>query len=267
MQQERVNVEDLGFDTERRLICKGSALVRFEYLKWNKYISRNPGKRKPDPKRVKHLKEIFKQEGCHSLQVKHHIPAVVDQGRLDAALEDARRKNRWKGNALPSNYATINSQDGYPELEFPDGLECRHGLHRIEAGKEQLQPAEKWWIVDLYLSGISYELETLLIEEYANEEKPCDGEIYRKIREYQFLPGNFDSRVSPATCVSLQMRWWARLKDSRKRKLRSLFRNSTLPPRFDALAKISGLFDTGMMITTLHKMMAMKCYEVSMPPV
>ena len=25
----------------------------------------------------------------------------------------------------------------------------------------------------------------VLVEEYANEEKPCDGEIYRKIREYQ----------------------------------------------------------------------------------
>jgi hypothetical protein len=178
-------------------------------------------------------------------------------------LEDARRKGRWKTNTLPSNHATINTQDGYPELEFPGGIECLRGRHRIQARKEWLLPTEKWWIVDLYLSGMSYELKTLLIEEYANQEKPCDGEIYRKIREYQFLPGRTDSSVSPATCVSLEMRWWTRLNKSREKKLRSLFHNSKLAARFDALGRIPGLFDAGMMITTLHKTMATKCYEVS----
>ncbi len=85
----------------------------------------------------------FQQEGCHPLYVKHHIPAVVDQGRLDAALEDARRKGRWKTNTLLSNYATISSQDRYPELDFPDGLECRHRLYRIKAGKEWLLLTKK----------------------------------------------------------------------------------------------------------------------------
>ena len=120
--------------------------------------------------------------------------------------------------------------------------------------------------MDLYLSGISYELKTLLIEEYANGEKPCDGEIYRKIREYQYLRSRIDSNVPPTTCVSFEMRWWALLSGSREKKLRSLFRNSTLAAGFDALGRIPALFDAGMMITTLHKTMATRCYEVSISP-
>jgi hypothetical protein len=33
IQQVQVYIEDLRLDTERQLICKGSALVRFELLK------------------------------------------------------------------------------------------------------------------------------------------------------------------------------------------------------------------------------------------
>ena len=261
--QAQAHAEDLRLDTERRLICKGSALVRFEFLNWNEYLKRNETKGRPDPQHVENIKRIFRKEGCRPLQVGHHIPAIVDQHQLDVALEDARQKGRWESNALPSNYATINTQDGYPELNFPNGIEYLCGRHRIQAGKEWLSPAKKWWIMDLYLSGITYELKTLLIEEHANEEKPCDGEVYRKIYEYQFLPGRLDNNVSPTTCISLEMCWWARLNESREKKLRNLFRNSTLATEFDALGKIPGLFDAGMMVTMLHKMMATKCYEVS----
>jgi hypothetical protein len=36
-----------------------------------------------------------------------------------------------------------------------------------------------------------------------------------------------------------------------------------LAARFDALSGIPGLFDAGMMVTTLNKVMATKCYEAS----
>jgi hypothetical protein len=108
---------------------------------------------------------------------------------------------------LLSESATINTQDGYLELEFPSGIECLYRLYRIEAGKELLLPTEKWWIVDLYLSDISYELKTILVEAYANEMKPYDGKIYCKIRKYRSLLGKVDSKVSPTTCVSFEMRW------------------------------------------------------------
>ncbi|KAH7364008.1 hypothetical protein BKA65DRAFT_532668 [Rhexocercosporidium sp. MPI-PUGE-AT-0058] len=264
MQQAQAAAEDSRRDTERRLICKGSALVRFEFLRWNEYVKRNEAKRRPDQAHVERVKRIFRKAGCRPLEITHHIPAVVSQQQLDAALEDARRRG-WKAGILPSNYATINTPDGYPELEFPGGIECLHGLHRIQAGKEWLQPTEKWWIVDIYLSGISYELSTILNEEYTNAEDPCDGEIYRKIREYHFLPSKADSQISAATCVSFEMIWWARLNKSREKKLRTLFgkceRTRRLAASFDTLSKIAGLFDAGMMVTTLNKVMATKCYE------
>ncbi|PVH70499.1 hypothetical protein DL98DRAFT_436956, partial [Cadophora sp. DSE1049] len=265
MQQAQATAEDSRRDTERRLVCKGSALVRFEFLKWNEYVKRNEAKRRPDRQHVERVKRIFRTAGCRPLEINHHIPAVVSQQQLDAALEDARRRGRWKADVLPSNYATINAPDGYPELEFPSGIECLHGLHRIQAGKEWLAPTEKWWIVDLYLSGISYELSTILNEEYTNTEDPCDGEIYRKIRDYHFLPGRADNQISAATCVSFEMLWWARLNKSRAKKLRTLFGNGErtrrLAASFDAVSKIPGLFDAGMMVTTLNKVMATKCYE------
>ncbi|KUJ10914.1 uncharacterized protein LY89DRAFT_723432 [Mollisia scopiformis] len=252
--------EDLRLDTERRLISKGSVRVRFEYIKWNEYQKADETKKKPDLKRLEHLKRIFRTEGCRPLPAKHHIPAIVEPDLLDTAIEVSRRKNELKTDTLPSNYAIIHTQDGYPELEFPGGIQCLHGLHRIEAGKEWLSLSQIWWIVDLYLSNISWELKNFLIEEYANEEKPCQGEIYRKIRDYQDLPKIPGSRLSPTTCISLEMRWWAQLNESREGKLRSLFK-STLAAGFDALTKFPGLFDAGMMITTLNTIMATKSYK------
>jgi hypothetical protein len=92
IRQEQAHVEDLRLNTKRRLIYKGAALVRFEYLKWNKYIKQNPAKQKPDPKRVEHLKKIFREDNCRLLHVTNHIPAVVNQDRLDTALDNTKRK-------------------------------------------------------------------------------------------------------------------------------------------------------------------------------
>lgn len=263
MQQAQAHVEDLRLDAESRLACRGSALIRLEHLKWNKYIKRNPAKKTPDTKHVEYIKGIFKKEGCHQLQARHHVPAVVDQHQLDVALDDAQRRGRWKWKTLPSKYAIIGKQEGYPELDFPDGIECYHGRHRIQAGSEWLPPTEKWWIVDLYRSDISYELETSLMEEHDKGVKPCDGEICRKIREYKFLPGEANSQVSPITCINLEMSWWASFNASREKKFKSLLRIPMLAAGFDALGKFPGLFDAGMMVTTLHKIRATKCYEVS----
>jgi hypothetical protein len=257
--QAQTRAEDLRLDSERRLTCRGSALVRFEYLRWKQ-------KRTPDEKHVEALKKIFKKDGCRPLEVQHHIPVIIDQKHLDTAWEDARQKHSWQTNTLPSSYSTVNSQGEYLELEFPGGLEYLHGCHRIEAGRQWLTPSEKWWIVDLYLSDISYELRTFLAEEYANEEKPCDGEIYRKIRFYKALATNVDSMVSSATCHSLEMRWWARLKGRRADYLKSMLEISRLAASFDALSRITGLCDSGMKITTLHKVRALRCYDVSMSP-
>jgi hypothetical protein len=39
-----------------------------------------------------------------------------------------------------------------------------------------------------------------------------------------------------------------------------------LVARFDALAKILRLFDASIIVTTLHKIIATKCYKVSVSP-
>jgi hypothetical protein len=41
---------------------------------------------------------------------------------------------------------------------------------------------------------------------------------------------------------------------------------SRLRSALDALSKITGLCDGGMRITTLHKVRAMRCHDVSMSP-
>ncbi|KFY02484.1 hypothetical protein V490_00485, partial [Pseudogymnoascus sp. VKM F-3557] len=118
-------------------------------------------------------------------------------------------------------------------------------------------------------------------EEYSNEEKPSDGEIYYKMRRYHFQR-NFH----------FEMRWKARLRGKRKGYLLTLTRNETLTAAFDDLLDIPGLkarlrgkrkgylltltrnekltaaFDDlldipglwgGMKISTLHTVMALKC--------
>jgi hypothetical protein len=47
---------------------------------------------------------------------------------------------------------------------------------------------------------ISPDLRTALVDEYANEKAPTDGEVYRKIRQYQHESN-----------ALFQNRWWCRL--------------------------------------------------------
>ena len=91
-----------------------------------------------------------------------------------------------------------------------------------------------------------------MIEEYSNEEKPSDGEIYRKVRKYE-REGN----------VCFKRRWKARLTDHGRRGLRQLLEHGDgeLTAAFDNLLDIPGLWD-GMRLSTMHKILGMKCDEV-----
>ncbi len=99
-------------------------------------------------------------------------------------------------------------------------------------------------------SDISHELRTVLTEEYANEDKLSDGQIYRKIRNYQFQKQ-----------FSLKMRWWTRLSSHGVRNLKQLLQHRELTLAFDAFLKISALL-IKMRISTLHKMFAIRCDEI-----
>lgn len=60
------------------------------------------------------------------------------------------------------------------------------------------------------------------------------------------------------------MRWKACLRGNRLKNLKELLEDEELTAGFDALLDIPGLWG-GMMITTLHKIMAMGCKDVSKP--
>ena len=94
------------------------------------------------------LKKCFQTEGCHRLEWENHIPAIIEESQLD----DAIVASNISPNRLQSNLG-----DDYPELKFPAGyqLECLHGRHYVQAGRETLPLRDKWWTVDLYLKGMS----------------------------------------------------------------------------------------------------------------
>ncbi|KAK5202504.1 hypothetical protein LTR41_011748 [Exophiala xenobiotica] len=123
--------------------------------------------------------------------------------------------------------------------------------HRIRAARELLSPRDKWWIANLYLADSSSDVQRSLIEEYANETIPPDGEIYRKIRHYH-LQRNY----------AFKSRWWAPLRGCRARNLKSFLSHPEIAAGFDALLDVPGLW-SGMQLTTLHKMLALRTDGVS----
>lgn len=93
-------------------------------------------------------------------------------------------------------------------------------------------------------------LRTYLAEEYANEEKPSDGEIYRKIRQYHFQQN-----------LRFEWRWWSRLGQHGTRCLKQLLRHEEVAAALDALCGIPGLWG-GMNLHTWHTILAINCDDV-----
>lgn len=89
-----------------------------------------------------------------------------------------------------------------------------------------------------------------IIESYSNEQKPSDGEIFRKIRLYH---RDNDQEA--------QNRWWSRLEKSKPKDLRQLFRRPSLAAGFDALIDMPGLW-AKLQLGALHRLLVLKCDEV-----
>ena len=246
---------------EGRLEYRGVARVHLDDLEFQQPLGSDPIK--SDPRRVEYLKRRFQKEGCDRLPVLRHIPVIIDQQSLDAAMRDS----------CVSAQRLLKAASPYPYLAFPKGFQLRyiHGLHRIEAGREILSGNERWWTVDLYLSGrllkklfshwlqstnqghrpgLSANLRRVFDEEYANDEIASDGEIYCNLRYHQQHENS-----------GLRMRWESRLRGRRADNLSALNKNEALAASFDALMDIPGLWD-GMMLTTLSKMVALRCDTV-----
>ena len=140
MRQAQAREEEVRLEVEKRVKFKGTARIRLEQL----YFPWKDGK-ELNEKNVNRLKAIFQQHGCRRLKVQHHVPAVIGERQLNDAIAIA--------GISPRTLVSPPTVDGYPELVFPSRLECLHGRHRVQAGKEFLTTGDKWWTVDLYLTG------------------------------------------------------------------------------------------------------------------
>ncbi|ODM24144.1 hypothetical protein SI65_01734 [Aspergillus cristatus] len=248
--------------TERKLKYQGTAKIDLDQISFHAFANT-----KVDQKNVERLCEIFRKDTCRRLDIRNHVTAMISRRHLKRACQ---------AGGITNEDLMANNTACYPRLQFPTGqVQCLHGQHRLKAAEETLPPTERWWTVDLYLDGlpfasphlssygpdfstdISPNLRNALVDEYANEKQPSDGEVYRKIRQYQHEHN-----------AHFQKRWWSRLSDNKAKRLRQLISspdNVDLCAAFDRLLAIPGLWN-GMSLGSLNKVMAMKCDEVCSPP-
>jgi hypothetical protein len=131
---------ELSGDLEENF--RGTVCVSLRRLTFKPEYSRDI-----DEKNIERLQRIFTKQGCLRLLPSNHVPAVIDERDLHAALH---RSGKTLKDVLNG------TQDAPPKLILPSGymLECIHGQHRILAGLKVLDPKDEWWTVDLYLSGL-----------------------------------------------------------------------------------------------------------------
>ncbi|KAJ5644237.1 uncharacterized protein N7484_006744 [Penicillium longicatenatum] len=247
---------ELALALERHSKYIGTAKVSLDQLRFVPALPDGIDSRKSE-----RLQEIFKIGQCARLDVQNHIPAIISHDAIEGSLAFSGITRADLLNA---------SSDRPPLLNFPNGqLKALHGRHRIEAASKALFPDDRWWTVDLYLDGITSirilihalifadigeALRATLLDEYANESLPTDGQIYRKIRQYEG-EGN----------VYFRERWYLRLSKTGRERLDQLDnpRNRALRAGFDKLLAIPGVWGRGMRISLLARIIASDCIDVS----
>ena len=142
MQRTHVQDQEENLEREKRIKYKGSVRIRLEHFDFSKD---EPGVL--DKSVVKKLVSIFEGEGCFHQDSRHHVPAVIDREQLDLVIHSS---------GIRSDLLLGNVQTEVPELRFPSDfrLECLHGRHRVQAGREMVPP-QLGWTVDLYLAGMT----------------------------------------------------------------------------------------------------------------
>jgi Protein of unknown function (DUF3723) len=131
-------------EAERAIKYRGTASIKLDVLHFPCEESREP-----DEKNVERLRKLFREEGgCRRLDLRNHIPAVISQPQLEAAIE---------ASGTSAELLLEDARDGYRELDFPPGyrLECLHGRHRALAAARVLPLEDRRWTVDLYLDGMT----------------------------------------------------------------------------------------------------------------
>ncbi|PQK10244.1 hypothetical protein BB8028_0002g05680 [Beauveria bassiana] len=231
---------------EKSLKYIGAAAIRLDHLFF-------PNSEGPDHKNVKRLVKLFQgQHGCSPGETQNRIPAIISEPELQDALAISKL----------SREELVASGDRFARLNFPAGfrLECLRGEDRVRAASEALNSPEPRWVVDLYAADISGEAKRDLAEEYASEKTPADGEFYYKIREYQGVFGQENSRCENT--------WKARLgatSDSghKKNRLDQILTDPRFCVAFDAFHHLPVLYGD-LKLSLVNKMTSMGCHEESL---
>ncbi|KAF2267287.1 hypothetical protein CC78DRAFT_551975 [Lojkania enalia] len=237
MRRSRFSEQEVRIGAERRVKYQGAVRVKLEVL----HFPQEEGK-ELSRENIERLKEVFRTDHVRRLEPRNYVPAVVEPTDLHDAVQAA---------GISVQDLLTNTDGNPPTLTFPSGfqLTCLHGRHRVQAGREILPLADAWWIVDLYLADLSPKLTTTLVEEYANEKRPSDGEVYWKIRQYE-----------QERNLCFKNRWKAILKTTSRRGLRQLDDHEELAAAIDDVMVMPGMRDD-LRLSTIPKITSMKCDE------
>ncbi|GLB05102.1 hypothetical protein AtubIFM57258_011133 [Aspergillus tubingensis] len=196
------------------------------------------GSRPLDDANIKRLLNVFKLEGCASLDPEHGVVATISEETLQRAFEQT-------GIAQ----ANLFDYGSAPNLEFADTvrLVCAYGKHRIRAGEAF---GEDRWLVELYLSDIPSDALAQLREESSYAQDFKDGEIYQILRRYHLL-GN----------TAQEQKWWARFStEDRRKQFGRLQQNRLLCEGFDNLLHYIGLWDP-LKAYHIEWILGLRCHE------
>ena len=252
--------ENIHF-AEKRSKFRGSAKVHLKHLQFEANIIDDSGTTFLNSKNITRLVQIFRLEGCNRLDLEHRVPVIINVELLQQSIDDSGVAS---GDLLKSHIP--------PTLTFPANtvLRCLHGRHRIAAAKAFLEVGNKWWTIDFYSDGLwnhqgilqvpndrtdlSEDVRRDLREEYANSRNFCDGDIYRQIRYCQKQQNQLG-----------EGRWFARLSEGKRKDLRKLQRKEDLRSLSSALDRLLPYigFWPGLQIGTFHRILNLKCSEVS----
>ncbi|GAB7336289.1 hypothetical protein MBLNU13_g09039t1 [Cladosporium sp. NU13] len=210
-------------DLEQQQFALGFGRVQLRHLYFE------TGIRDFDERNVNRLKLVFRTEGCHRDNPVNFIPALVSKADLEQS----------------------SNTRGHPaELLLPPDrrLLCLHGKHRILAAKAVLPLHDQWWTLAFYDEGMPHAVRESMIQQYTNELRFSDGDIFR-----------FYRRAQQANDQKAVNKWLARLSASKKRNLMQLEKadHGRLIAALDALMPFVGLWQ-GFQLGAMNRIMPMR---------
>jgi len=139
--QARARQQAIDHETEKERQFRGSAKIDLQHLTFDTFRDREY-----DQRNEQFLVDAFRRNGCVPLDATFHIPGLISEADLDAAVTASHISRE---SLFYRNPAQL------PHLNFPSNfrLHCLSGKHRIDAARKCLAGNERWWVVELYSDG------------------------------------------------------------------------------------------------------------------